>query len=149
MIPTHVLLILKRPLTQIWKKLLKAGINSNILGSIKALYRNTNSVIKVNNDLSLPIMINRGVKQGCPLSLTLFNVFINDLIDLLNQEANGIDFETCQINALVYADDLVQIADKPDTLDKLLLTLNQWCIENRMHINPDKTKIIHFRQPKK
>ena len=67
----------------------------------------------------------------------------------MNQEANGIDFETCQINALVYADDLVLIADKPDTLDKLLLMLNQWCVENRMCLNPDKTKIIHFRQPKK
>ena len=94
-------------------------------------------------------MINRGVKQGCPLSPTLFNVFINDLIDFLNQEANGINFGKCQINALIYADDLVLIADEPDTLDKLLLTLNQWCIENRMRINPDKTKIIHFRQPKK
>ena len=71
------------------------------------------------------------------------------MIELLNQEVNGIDLETCQINALVYADDLVLIADKPDTLDKLLLTPNQWCVENRMCINPDKTKIIHFRQPKK
>ena len=94
-------------------------------------------------------MINRGVKQGCPLSPTLFNVFINDLIDFLNQEANGINFGKCQINALIYADDLVLIADKPDTLDKLLLTLNQWCIDNRMCINPDKTKIFHFRQMKK
>ena len=67
----------------------------------------------------------------------------------MNQEANGIDFETCQINALVYADDLVLIADKPDTLDKLILMLNQWCVENRMRINVDKTTIIHFRQPKK
>ena len=28
-------------------------------------------------------------------------------------------------------------------------TYNQWCFENRMRINPDKAKIIHFRQPKK
>ena len=78
------------------KKLLKAGINSNILTSIKALYRNTNSVVKVNNELSSPIIINRGVKQGCPLSPTLFNVFINDLIDFLNQEANGINLENAK-----------------------------------------------------
>ena len=37
------------PRDLLWKKLLKAGINSNILTSIKALYRNTNSVVKVNN----------------------------------------------------------------------------------------------------
>ena len=49
----------------------------------------------------------------------------------------------------VYVDDLVLIADEPDTLDKLLLTLNQWFSENRMCINPEKTKIIHFTQAKK
>ena len=50
------------PRDLLWKKLLKAGINSNVLSSIKALHRNANSVIKVNNDLSSPILINRGVK---------------------------------------------------------------------------------------
>ena len=90
-------------------------------------------------------MINHGVKQGCPLSPTLFNVFINDLIDFLNQEANGINFGTCQINTLIHADDLELIVDKPDILDNMVLTLNQWCIENRTCINPDKTKIICCR----
>ena len=71
------------------------------------------------------------------------------MIDVLSQEANGITFGTCQINALVYANGLVLIANKPDTLDKLLLKLNQWCIENRMCINPDETKVIHFRHTKK
>ena len=49
----------------------------------------------------------------------------------------------------MYTDDLVLVADKPDSLNKLLQALNQWCTDNRMCINPDKTKIIHFRHPKK
>ena len=57
------------PRDLLWKKLIKAGINSKRLTSIKALCRNTNSVIKVNNDLSFTIIINRGVKQGCPSPL--------------------------------------------------------------------------------
>ena len=47
------------------------------------------------------------------------------------------------------ADDLVLVADKPDSLNELLQALNQWCTDNTMCINSDKTKIIHFRHPKK
>ena len=63
------------PRDLLWKKLLKSGIN-NIFTSIKALYTNTSSAIKVNNDLSSPIIIHLGVKQGCPLSPTLFNTLL-------------------------------------------------------------------------
>ena len=50
---------------------------------------------------------------------------------------------------LLYADDLVLIAENPETLDKLLKTLTQWCLDNGLSINHDKTKIIHFRSQKK
>ena len=32
---------------------------------------------------------------------------------------NGISFGSCQLNALMYADDLVLVADKPDSLNNL------------------------------
>ena len=137
------------PRELLWNKLLHIGINNNIHASIKALYTNTRSSIKIDNNLSSPIIIKRGVKQGCPLSPTLFNIFINDLIGYLNEKAEGISFGSCQLNALMYADDLVLVADKPDSLNNLLQALNQWCTDNGMCINPDKTKIIHFRHPKK
>ena len=35
----------------------------------------------------------------------------------LNKEAKGITFGLCHVNALLYADDLVLIADKPETLN--------------------------------
>ena len=50
---------------------------------------------------------------------------------------------------IVYADDLVLIAENPETLDKLLKTLTRWCLDNGMSINHDKTKIVNFRSPKK
>ena len=137
------------PRELLWSKLSHLGINNNIHASIKALYTKTRSSIKIDNNLSSPIFIKRGVKQGCPLSPTLFNIFINNLIGYSNEEAEGISFGSCQLNALMYLDDLVLVADKPDSLNKLLQALNQWCTDNRMGINPDKTKIIHFRHLKK
>ena len=78
-----------------------------------------------------------GVKQGCPLSPTLFNIFISDLIYYLDCYASE------------GADDLVLIAENPETLDKLLKTLTRWSLDNGISINHNKTKIIHFRSPKK
>lgn len=43
----------------------------------------------------------------------------------LNKEAKGITFGLCHVNALLYADDLVLIADKPETLNNLLQALNR------------------------
>ena len=46
-------------------------------------------------------------------------------------------------------DDVVLIADCPIKLQNLLNALGKWCKDNQLMINHDKTKIIHFRHPKK
>ena len=61
----------------------------------------------------------------------------------------GIEIENTKINTLLFADDVVLIADCPIKLQYLLDALGKWCKDNQMMINHDKTKIIHFRHPKK
>ena len=51
---------------------------------------------------------------------------------------------TEKLNMLLYADDLALIADSDENLQKLLEVLYQWCEDNDMSINSDKTKVIHF-----
>ena len=80
---------------------------------IKALYFNSYSRVRVNDELTSPIVIGRGAKQGCTLSPTLFNVDINDLINCLNQEDNGISFRESKVTCLLYDDDLVILDNTP------------------------------------
>ena len=44
------------------------------------MYENVSSCVRVNDDNSDWFTINSGVKQGCVLSPTLFDMFINDLM---------------------------------------------------------------------
>ena len=78
-------------------KLTKIGIRGKLLESIKALYTNLYSSVKFNDTLTLAFEIGRGVKQGCKLSPTLFNIFINDLIEYLNEAADGICMGNCKL----------------------------------------------------
>ena len=60
-------------------------------------------------------------------------------------------FGHLSLHSLLYADDLVIIAETCDLLKDKLLVLQEWCETNKLHINPHKSAIIHFRpsdQPK-
>ena len=49
-----------------------------------------------------------GLKQGCNMSPSLFNVFINDIPELLNtSNCDPVHLGTTKVNCLLYADDLV------------------------------------------
>ncbi|KAH6592291.1 hypothetical protein BASA61_004614 [Batrachochytrium salamandrivorans] len=48
---------------------------------LSALYSTSNARIRSGSLLSDPFPVQRGVRQGCPLSGLLFNVFINDVFD--------------------------------------------------------------------
>ena len=117
--------------------------------SLKALYTNLYSSVKINDRLSPAFKIGCGVKQECTLSPIHFNIFINDLIEYLNEAVDGIKLENAKINMLLFADDVVLIADCPNKLQNLLDALGKWCKDSQMMINHDKTKIVHFRHPKK
>ncbi len=53
-----------------------------------------------------------GTAQGCPLSLALVNVFIQDLINDLNESGKG-------VITLAYADYIVVVADSAEKLQQV------------------------------
>ena len=119
------------PRERLWQKLSTNGINGKMLDCIKALHKTLIwSPVRVNDELSLtnPTTFDWGVKQGCALSPTLFDVYINDLVDCHNWEAKGISFGDCKITFLFYADDLYSylIGNTPAALQKLLDALDDW-----------------------
>ena len=53
----------------------------------------------------------------------------------------------CLLGILAYTDDIILLAENEENLNCQLDVLNIWCGTNKLQINRDKSKIMHFRGP--
>ena len=67
------------PRFNLFQKLLNHNINGKFYDCLINLYTGDKSCVKVGNSITDTFIINQGVKQGCILSPTLFNIFLSDL----------------------------------------------------------------------
>ncbi len=130
----------------LWSKLQHIGVNGKLFNAIQSLYNSVSSCVRVNNFTTEWFEVRGGLRQGCCLSPILFNCFINDLALKLKSLGLGIDVnEQEKICILMYADDIVLLADSEADLQQMLNSLNEWCNANYMSINTSKSNIVHFR----
>jgi len=111
---------------------------------LKTYYDLSLGFLKLNNKIfyNCPIFINRGVKQGGILSPSLFNFYIDDLIKDIIGTNLGYKIDIHLLNIIVYADDIMLIANNLAAMQKLLHICeafsNNWYIK----FNPDKCHIM-------
>ena len=60
-------------------------MTGNILNTIRQLYNHAECAVRVNGHVTSWFKLASGVKQGCILSLLLFNLFFNDVIKTLSK----------------------------------------------------------------
>lgn len=123
-------------------KLFSQGMSSKLVNILKQLYKNTKSAVWNGEEVSEFFEVCTGVKQGCLLSPTLFSIYINDLCDEL---PGGIIFRNVLIKLLMYADDLVLIAEDAQSLQRMIDKLSVYCQRWNLMVNLQKSKIIVFR----
>ena len=129
----------------LFNKLNKLGLDGNILNALKSLYDGVQCCVRVNGLKTEWFPVDCGLKQGCSLSPTLFNFFIDDLVSSLSELDVGININDEKIVILMYADDVVLLSGNEQDLQCLLDALEKWCQDNQMYVNEDKSKVVHFR----
>ncbi|XP_061439249.1 progestin and adipoQ receptor family member 3 isoform X1 [Rhineura floridana] len=133
--------------TKLWSKLSCSMIDKRLLFLIKHLYQCTTFRVccGANGSLTSSILASKGVRQGCVLAHTLFNLFLNDLKHCCSSpnfhspKLAGFD---CPL--LLYADDAVLMSLSNIALKRLLSTFMNYCSENLITINFNKSKILVF-----
>jgi hypothetical protein len=93
---------------------------------------------------SSPFRTHNGVPQGDPISPLLFSLFTADLPSSLAHEPPLLNGRA--IPYLLYADDLVVLADSKEELQVGVDSVVLYCSESNLDINIPKTKVLIFHK---
>ena len=130
----------------LWSKLASYGLSSTMLNILQSMYGQASSRVTLNSDTSEEFLYRKGVRQGCNLSPLLFSLFIHDLEKYLVENNSGsIEINSTNLHLLLFADDLVLLADTPAGLQKSIQILGDYCSKWNLRINMEKTKVMEFR----
>ena len=122
----------------IFKSLQHRGLPLPLIEFIRKLYGNVFSSFSVGGAPSLLIRIGAGIKQGCPLSATIFALAFDGCIALVKHSCIS-----CSIKYLAYADDFATIIkDIWKNILTLLMTILMFDRVANLRVSWKKTVVI-------
>jgi len=68
------------PISKLWEVLGESNINNTLIKALQNLYGNT-AQLKIQNILSHPFNITKGLRQGCCISPTHFTIYIRKALE--------------------------------------------------------------------
>jgi hypothetical protein len=129
------------------QKLINENISSKIIRSIKSMYNVVRSCVRHKNSKSQFINSHIGIKQGDPSSSLMFLFFLNDIVDSINTNINGlITVEELKLFSIYFADDGILFSTNPDSLQSMLNDVQLYCQTWSLKINASKTKVVIFEK---
>ncbi|GFR91785.1 retrovirus-related Pol polyprotein LINE-1, partial [Elysia marginata] len=102
----------------------KTDIDPNDIALISHLYWTQNTKVRVGKDLSDEVDIKKGVRQGCVLSPSLFNLYTEYIFREID-DVPGLKVNSENINNLNYADDTVLLAESENGLQNLVTIIEE------------------------
>lgn len=116
----------------------QAGIPTFIINVVLFLYSEQDTLFVMNGEVVATVCIGRGVKQGCPLSGSLFALAVDPLLRRLAQGPGPLDQGT-----FAYADDLALVLRLlREGLARLLPIFRRWARISGLRLRPDKRVVV-------
>ena len=144
----HIFIDFKKAFDRVWHKALWAtmknyNIDHDILRAIKGLYNNSTSAVYKDGTIGDWFKTTVGVRQGCLLSPTLFNLFLEKIMtDALDGHVGSVSIGGRPITNLRFADDINGLAGSEEEQQQLVERLVKTSVDYGMEINVGKTKIM-------
>ena len=84
-----------------------------------------------------------GLRQGCILSPILFSIFIDGLAEEV-KKVGGVEYGEIIVGLLLFADDVVLVAEDRKMLRKMLRVVYKYSKKYRFRFNLDKSNVMIF-----
>ena len=101
-----------------WKILKEMGIPDHLICLLRNLYAGQEATVRTRYGTTDGFQIGKGVRQGCILSVCLFNLYAESILRNagLEEAQAGIMIAERNINHLRYADDTTLMAEREEEL---------------------------------
>ena len=119
----------------LWHKLWEAGVKGKMWRILKNIYKQVKSSVMLGKYRTDFFLIEVGLRQGCLLSPILFDLFIDDLVKEINALGKGVQCGQKKLSILLFADDIVLLANSPEDLQLMLDTIYSFSLRYRFKFN--------------
>ena len=127
----------------LWATMRKYNINASIIWATENLHDKAQSAVLFNVSTGEWFRTTVGVQQGCLLSPTLFNIFLERIMcEALDDHKSSVSIGGRLITNIRFADDIVIHAEEEEEASVLVDRLNTTTTRYKMEIGPDKTKVM-------
>ena len=131
----------------LFQTLRRLGVQGKALAFIKELYAVSSSRVRLPCGLSDEIKLKRGLRQGCPLSCLLYDMFADDSrydLDGLGVTVPGITGRAAKLD---FADDQVLLAESANMLKEALDRMSLWADAHEMEFGVKKCGVMVMHGP--
>ena len=121
----------------------KYNISANLVRPILQLFDKATSAVQMNGSIGEWFRTIAGVRQGCLLSPTLFNIFLEQIMaDSLEEHDGKVSIGRRNITNLRFADAIDALAEEGQELDALVESIDKTCTRYKQEISAEKTKLM-------
>jgi hypothetical protein len=144
------------PQEAVFAKMRRMGIRGRCYDFIVALYRRSTIRVRLGHGTGAaytePFDLKRGLRQGCPLSCVIFNIFINDFFDAMPYDDVIIPrgprkkptLPHMGLAGLLFADDALGLASTLEETCLLCDHVAAWTEANEMQVGITKCGIMEW-----
>ena len=123
----------------LWQDMLPSTCNR----TARTSYKNQEAAVKTSSGTSEWFSIERGLRQGCIVSPSLFNIYSENITrEAMENTSVGITIGGRKINNLRYADDTTLLCESKEDIMELLTRIQHLSKEKGLLLNTRQTKIM-------